>query len=95
MSKQVTRTIQRYKYTFVKTDQDQAGNIQIADAKTAILPERIGDRKMKLFIKEHPELEGYMVGKVDTVLETYAMDLDKFLANATLVPTRETKAQAN
>lgn len=50
---------------------------------------------MKLFVKEHPELEGYMVGKVDTVLETYAMDLDKFLANATIVPTRETKAQAN
>lgn len=95
MSKQVTRTIQRYKYTFVKTEQDQAGNIKIADAKIAILPERIGERKMKLFIKEHPELEGYMVGKVDTVLETYAMDLDKFLANATIVPTRETKAQAN
>lgn len=85
MAKMITRSVIRYKYTFIKTSKDDAGKIVVEDTKEVTFNEKMGARKVAAFIKEMPELTGYMVGGVEEVEQKYGMTLEAFIANAELI----------
>lgn len=78
--KNITRTIARYKHTFVKMNDD----LSISDMKEVICAEKMGPRTSAVYMESNG-MEGYVMAKVTTVEETYTMPLETFIANATIV----------
>lgn len=85
MAKMITRSVIRYKYTFIKTSKDEGGKLVVEDTKEVTFNDRMGARKVAVYIKENPELTGYMIGSVEEVEQKYGMTLESFLANAELI----------
>lgn len=85
MAKMITRSVIRYKYTFIKTSKDEGGKLAVEDTKEVTLNDRMGARKVAAYIKENPELTGYMVGSVEEVVQKYGMTLEAFLDNAEFI----------
>lgn len=78
--KNITRTITRYKYIFVKMND----GLNISDMKEVICAEKMGPRTSADYMESNG-MEGYVMAKVTTVEETYTMPLETFIANATIV----------
>lgn len=92
MAKQITRTIIKYRYTLIKTKVEN-GEIKVEDQKVVDFNERLGLRKYQSWLKENKQYEGYVIGNVAEVEETYAMSLEAFLQNAVKVPTPKKKIE--
>lgn len=84
MARQIRRALIQYEHVFVQTG-NEGGKLVILDQKKVILPERMGSKKIVLYKKDHPELDGFTLVQVNEVKTTYAMDLDVFIKNAVIV----------
>lgn len=84
MAKQIRRAIIQYEHVFVQTANED-GNLVITSQHKVICPERMGSKKVVLYKKDHPELDGFTLVQVNEVKTTYAMDLEVFMKNAVVV----------
>lgn len=81
MAKMVSRTVKVYHYTFVKMEKRE-GQMVVSETKEIDFLEKLAQRKAAEYIKQNPEMAGFVVGSVEETEQLYAMSLEAFLQNA-------------
>lgn len=86
MAKTITRKVKVFKYDILKITTGDDGNREIETVESVNLIEKLGDRKMGSYLKEHydkyMEYVMCLTGEED---RTYAMPVETFLEHATEV----------
>lgn len=82
MEKYITRTITSYKHTFGIPEVLEDGTVKINVIHEDILPVKLGQRKIKAYIKDNDIPDGAILMPITEVNRKYAVPFDVFMKNA-------------
>lgn len=86
MAKTITRTFKVFKYDILKLAKGDDGSSKIETVESVKLIEKLGDRKISSYMKEHyGKSMGYVMALTGEEDRTYAMPVETFLEHATEV----------